>query len=312
MSAVASCSKDSEAPKVAPGAVAGKVAEVSGKVVAAREGQSPRTLAAGAEIYADDTVETAADGSVVIELFHNNARWSVEAGRKARVDASMAWKLAKQAPSSQIEHNTAAAARNAERQGADTGATVAVDSEPSPAPAAQAAPVAAAPPAEERADSAPGGAEEKPRQPERAKRATGATGAIGADATAVGRVGGKAGATTGTRGLPPAPLEDAPKKVERASDDALAGTPPPPPPARALQPSASEQIRALLAKQRSAFLPCVEGAKLTIMVQLVGGTPITKLGTGDSPKARTCVAKVITTIDFPAIDGQGTFVVEKK
>jgi hypothetical protein len=115
---VHACSKDS-APAVATSAAAGTVVEASGKVNATRNGAT-RSLATGNEVFADDVVETASDGSVVIELTHNNARWSLEGGQKSRVDESVAFGLEKQAKSKVIEHATSAAGRHADRQAAET------------------------------------------------------------------------------------------------------------------------------------------------------------------------------------------------
>src|SRR5688572_31253183 len=77
----------------------------------------------GAEVFADDQVSTAADATVTIELFHNNAKWAVVSNKKARVDASLAWGLDKQAATKPVDHNSAAAGRNGERSAADTSAT---------------------------------------------------------------------------------------------------------------------------------------------------------------------------------------------
>ncbi|MBA3391735.1 MAG: hypothetical protein H0T89_03775, partial [Deltaproteobacteria bacterium] len=117
ISIVASCKSKEDAPAVTVGTAAGKVVEVSGKVDATRDGK-PRPLAPGAEIFADDVIATGADGAVVIELFHNSARWSVESGRSTRVDASLAWGLSKQQAAAATEHATASAGRNAERAAA--------------------------------------------------------------------------------------------------------------------------------------------------------------------------------------------------
>jgi hypothetical protein len=113
------CGKDTS-PTAAPATgPAGKVLEVTGKVSATR-GAATRTLAAQAEVFADDVVETAADGSVVILLAHNNARWSLEGGLRSRVDESVAWKLEKQEVAGTVEHATSSAGRHADRQSATT------------------------------------------------------------------------------------------------------------------------------------------------------------------------------------------------
>ena len=114
----------STSPGVASGvaADAGKVRELTGKVTAGR-GSEVRTLTVGAPIRADDVIDTGTDGSVVIELVHNNALWSLEPGIKARVDQSPAWTLAKQDAAKPIDHATSAAGRHADRQAADTQVT---------------------------------------------------------------------------------------------------------------------------------------------------------------------------------------------
>jgi len=117
-----SCSGGSDTAQVAPGAVAGSVLEVSGNVSATRNGAS-RALAAGADVFAEDVVDTGG-GSVVILLKHNNARWAVESGQRTRVDESLAWKLAKQdGPAKIVDHASSAAGREGERTAADTRAT---------------------------------------------------------------------------------------------------------------------------------------------------------------------------------------------
>jgi len=122
VSMVASCGKDDAAPQVAANAAAGKVVDVSGKVGATRNGAA-RQLAVGSEVFADDVIDTAGDGSIVIELFHNNARWAMEASLKSRVDESVAWGLEKQAVAKGVEHATSAAGRHGDRQAADTKAS---------------------------------------------------------------------------------------------------------------------------------------------------------------------------------------------
>src|SRR5262249_23598014 len=134
VSATSSCSGSSDTATVAPGAVAGKVLEASGTVAATRNGAT-RTLAVGAEVFADDVIDTA-QGSVLILLQHNNARWAVESGQRTRVDESLAWKLAKQdGPATTVDHASSAAGREGERTAADTRATT----EAAPAAAAAAA-----------------------------------------------------------------------------------------------------------------------------------------------------------------------------
>nr|MDQ3368126.1 hypothetical protein [Myxococcota bacterium] len=117
---VASCGTQAEAPPAAVGSVAGKVIDVTGVAQASRAGAPPRVLATGTEIYGDDVIVTTT-GVVEIELFHNAARWSLQGGKRVRVDQSLAWGLTKQQASAAVEHTTAAAGRNAERSAADTG-----------------------------------------------------------------------------------------------------------------------------------------------------------------------------------------------
>jgi len=100
----------------------GTIRELTGKVTATR-GSDTRTLTIGNPVTADDVIDTGADGSVVIELAHNNALWSLEAGIKARVDQSVAWKLSKQAAAKPVDHVTSSAGRHADRQAADTQVT---------------------------------------------------------------------------------------------------------------------------------------------------------------------------------------------
>jgi hypothetical protein len=135
VSAVASCKSKGDAPTVAANAPAGRVVELTGKVDATRNGAT-RALAMGAEVFADDQIATAADGTVTIELFHNNARWAVVSNKKSRVDASLAWGLDKQQASKAVEHNSAAAGRNAERSAADTSSTTGGVPQTEAAPAA--------------------------------------------------------------------------------------------------------------------------------------------------------------------------------
>ena len=113
------CGSSSQPEIPAGKAEAGKVIERVGKVTATRE-SATRALAVGNAVAPDDVIATAADSSVVIELSHNNARWSLEAGITSRVDTSVAWTLPKQDAAKPIEHATSSAGRHADRQAADT------------------------------------------------------------------------------------------------------------------------------------------------------------------------------------------------
>src|SRR5688500_16649743 len=92
LSTAAACgSKESGAPKVEPGAPAGDVREVSGAVTAKRGAEPARTLAVGDVVSGDDVIETAEGASIVIELRHNGARWSLGGGKSTEVARSAAW-----------------------------------------------------------------------------------------------------------------------------------------------------------------------------------------------------------------------------
>jgi hypothetical protein len=138
--AASACSKNDAAPAAQPGAVAGKVLEVSGAVSVAG-----KPLAVGDPVKTDDAVETGTDGNVVIELAHNQARWELGPNHKVKPSESLAWTAAKKTGSAaQVDQTTSAAGRPAERSAADTEATTRA---PVAAPAAEerAAPSTAAP-----------------------------------------------------------------------------------------------------------------------------------------------------------------------
>lgn len=138
---VVACGGDPK-PEAPPSvAEAGKVVELTGKVTATREAAT-RTLALGYGVLPDDVITTAPESSIVIELAHNNARWSIEAGITSRVDASVAWTLPKQDAAPQIDHATSSAGRHADRQAANTAITAEADADerekaPDPIAAAQ-------------------------------------------------------------------------------------------------------------------------------------------------------------------------------
>lgn len=125
--AVAGCGSDRGG--AAGAGSAGTVVELAGEVTALRAtaGATARPLAAGDEIFADDTVTTADDASVTIALAHNGARWSLTGGVSRRVDQAAAWRAAKSA-SGQLfgtadDDRTAAAGRPAEQTAAEQTAT---------------------------------------------------------------------------------------------------------------------------------------------------------------------------------------------
>jgi hypothetical protein len=124
------------APAVEPGAPAGDVREVTGTVTARRVDGPARELAAGDPVSSDDVIDTGAAGSVVIELRHNGARWSLAAGQSRRVSESAAWQAARRTEAAATSGDrSTAAGRQAEREGAETGAGAVADLARSPDPA---------------------------------------------------------------------------------------------------------------------------------------------------------------------------------
>jgi len=117
--AAAACGGGAEAGKIA-----GSVVEVAGAVTAlAADGAGRRSLAVGDEVLGTDTIETGPDGRVTIRLRHNQALWSLGAGKSRRVDESVAWRAPAAAaggPGLAERDRTAAAGRHAEREAAET------------------------------------------------------------------------------------------------------------------------------------------------------------------------------------------------
>jgi hypothetical protein len=120
VTATGACSSKRDTPQVDPAAPAGKVLEVSGAVTV---GAKP--LAVGDTIKANDLIETGADGSVVIRLAHNDARWELGPNRKTKPTESPAWTAERSTgPAKPVEQDTSAAGRPAERSAADTSTSV--------------------------------------------------------------------------------------------------------------------------------------------------------------------------------------------
>jgi hypothetical protein len=299
VSATSSCSGGSDTPKVAPGAVAGRVLEASGSVAATRNGSS-RALAVGAEVFADDVIDTA-NGSVLILLHHNHARWSVEGNAAARVDQSLAWKLAKQDGSAgAVDHASSAAGREGERTAADTrattehgggvrmrGGTGTAESMPMP-PAADPAPVPVTPaPATQTAPSAPppqanvagGGAAETAKHVDQASSTPHTTGAASPKGT---------GPAEGAKERRPGPT------APTASSSALA--PPPSPEA---------QLRGALEARRDELLRCFTGKPaLTLVLRVASGAPTIELIGGTAPvpvPVRACLDRVVKQIPMAGL-----------
>src|SRR3569833_195540 len=134
--AVSACGTKDSAPAAQPGAVAGKVLEVAGSVKG-----GAKQLAVGDPVKTDDVIETGADGNVAIELAHNGARWELGPNQKLRPTESLAWKQERHGSAAQVDQDTSAAGRPAERSAADT-ATSAAKAESAPAPRAAAPPTA--------------------------------------------------------------------------------------------------------------------------------------------------------------------------
>jgi hypothetical protein len=302
VSVTSSCSGGSDGEQVAPGAVAGKVLEASGNVAATRNGAS-RALAAGSEVFADDTIDTAS-GSVLILLHHNNARWAVESGQHTRVDQSLAWKLAKQAgPAKTVDHASSAAGREGERTAADTRATSdtgeeagkegrtrginGAKAESAPAPAAAMAPQL---PVESAATPtvAPGGGAADP-----------------GDAAA-----GGGGASKGGKAAPPAA---APRTVKEKNTGGAAQDPAPPPDVRATSvtrpgPPPEPRLHSALEARRAELRRCLDGRlALTLVVRAVKGAPAIELAGGAAgPAVRACLERVVKGIPMVGVTGSAS------
>jgi hypothetical protein len=128
-------SDSGKAPELS--APAGKVVDIEGTVRARPERGEARALALGDEVRGSDIIETGPEGSVRIELYHNNAQWSLGPDKQRQVSESEAWRLPRQPRQPLLTRTddtdpTAAAGRQAERHAADTLATAraAVPEEP--------------------------------------------------------------------------------------------------------------------------------------------------------------------------------------
>lgn len=118
-------SEDKPAQGPGPDEPAGVVVAAAGQVTAVRADQPARTLAVGAEVFRDDTVTTAADGSVAIELGHNRVTWNLASGQSMRVDQSLAWKAKPASGSSSFDERAEMVTSSAGQHG---GREAAVDS----------------------------------------------------------------------------------------------------------------------------------------------------------------------------------------
>lgn len=193
---LAACQSDkapaTSASSAATTAVAGRVIEVSGAVTVAG-----KPLAKGDTVAAKDTVDTGADGNVVIELAHNNVRWVLGPNKHVRVDTSLAWSQPKAAGSAaEGTAESTSAGRHAERAAAgtvadsDEGKMGNKDAPKEPQPVVASAVGSAAPAGGEDA-LAEGGA---------ASTGTASTGGLGIKGTGVGG-GGTGQGTIGLGGI---------------------------------------------------------------------------------------------------------------
>jgi hypothetical protein len=124
------CSSKDDAPHAEPGAPAGTVIEVAGAVTVAA-----KPLARGDAVAADDVVETGADGTVVIVLAHNNARWELGPNKHVKAAESLAWSQPKSdGLAKHVDQDSAAAGRQGERAAAQSGAEAPIASPADTAP----------------------------------------------------------------------------------------------------------------------------------------------------------------------------------
>lgn len=107
---------------------AGAVVAIEGDVTARRAtATTSRALAMESSVFADDEVTTAAAAQVQIRLRHNDALWTLAAGRTTRVDASAAWSAPRSSGGDLLlvrddrEDRTRAAARAGSQEGISTG-----------------------------------------------------------------------------------------------------------------------------------------------------------------------------------------------
>lgn len=275
----AACDKSAKPPAAQVEAAAGKVVEVTGKPTATRNGAS-RDLVAGAEVFRDDTIETGTDGAIKVELFHNNAMWSIQ-GRTARVDESAAWKLAKQAPSGKpVDHATSSAGRDAERQGAGTRVT---------APGAAVA-------------TEESSGEQTTDRKERNERG----GPVKQAKVETSKVEAQKGGSPST-GSP-----NAAGSPRATSDDGLARPEPVMAPKAPETQDAPAQVKASVESQRKELRACLgaSSAPLTINIALADGVATVKvIGLADA-KARACVEAIVKKLPFPVADLDTTVVIK--
>ncbi len=123
----AGCAKSSK-PARAEAAAQGRVTAVVGEVTAARGPASPRPLAVGGDVFADDVIRTGVAASVSIK-FTGGGTFELGAERE-RALADVIAKLASMGPGAATSEEgdlTAAAGRHAEAEAAGTVATASAD-----------------------------------------------------------------------------------------------------------------------------------------------------------------------------------------
>lgn len=299
VSAMAACKSGGDAARSQAGVAAGKVVEVSGTVTV-HHGATARPLAKGETVEGDDIVETGADGNVIVELAHNLARWQLGPNKRSKVSESVAWSLPKQSGSAaQVEQDTAAAGRPAERSAAETGVSASAESAPAAAPSpAQNAPAAVAPPA---AEPATKGAPPPPPAPERRERerapaksaAPGGRGAATEDVLDVPSGGGGGGAAVKTRGIGTAKATaDVKANADVAPTAPAEGASSPDAAARALVVSNEKAIKACLTKD-------AQEVTVTIHVDTSGkATTIVKAKAEIPDRVRQCVINAVSKLGF--------------
>jgi len=270
---------------------AGKVVELAGTVTATRAGAT-RTLAVGNPVHADDVIDTGGDGSVVIELFRNNARWSLEAGLTSRVDESVAWSLPMQEAAAPVDHATSAAGRHADRQAADTEVTADQSAEreksPETTPTAPSRSAVTTPPAKPQAPRPPGGGAGG------GEIGGGKLGTIGSKGVGAGGGGGGYGAGNLEK-------KDAPDigANDDLKTDSLRRAPSNLPDAPSRQ-----DITRVMSAAKQPIVACANGTqgvvRLTIKIAADGSVSSVEIVKSLDPDIDSCVMGVAKRLRFPA------------
>ncbi len=323
------CSKVDGPPKVAPGTAVGKVIEVQGAVTATRGGPA-RLLAVGDSVSPDDTVVTAADASVRVELFHNHAKLQLTQGASTRIDGSLAWELSASEvaalPAGQV---TVAAGQVGERSAAETSNTMVKGSPVAPTTPTTPAPPAIEPVAEpttsaadpaltplrvaataDRKDrkldpvSAPKRKASPPPPPPPPPRIQPQTPTLGSTG---GGGGGGGGGTPSRTAVPPRTEQPSPpnpgEESEQDDDGGDKGRRTPGAPALT--------VDAQLAPSRAKLRTClVSGVtKLTIVVTVTSKRPTIQVKGDATATTQACVQGVIEGLRLGAVDGTATIVI---